>query len=123
MRVPHTVRTVADVIGLEAAVRLSAAAYSNRQVYVPAGVVKPDHRLARVLAPDELRKLQRHFGGELLPFPTLKRAKRERASEIKQLAIMHDMQTSGLTQSAIARKHGVTKQWVARIARKVERGL
>lgn len=108
---------------MDAAVRLASVAYDNRQIYVPAGNVRPDHRLARVLAPDELRTLQRHFGGELLPFPTLKRARRERASQIKQLAIAKDIQTSGLTQTAIALKHGVTKQWVARIARKIERGL
>jgi hypothetical protein len=114
MRVPHTVRTVADVIGLEAAVRLSGAAYANRQVYVPAGVVKPDHRLARVLAPDELRKLQRHFGGELLPFPTLRRAKRQRMTERKAKAIRADIK-AGLPSVEIARKHKVSDKYVYRI--------
>lgn len=122
MRVPHTIRTVADVIGMEAAVRLARAAYSNRQVYVPAGRIGPEHRISRVLMPDEVRSLQNHFGGELLPFPTLRGAKRDRASQLKQREIAADIKAGAMTHSAIARKHGVSKQWVHRVARKIESG-
>ena len=119
MRIPHTVRTVADVIGMDAAVRLAATAYSNRQVYVPAGDVGPDHRLYRVLMPAELRNLQRHFGGELLPFPTLRGAKRQRIAERKADAIRADI-AKGMTTAEIAARHRVSGQYVRRIRTKGE---
>lgn len=114
MRVPHTIRTVADVIGMDAAVRLAGAAYDNRLVYVPAGNVGPEHRLSRVLKPDEVRTLQKHFGGELLPFPTLRQAKRQRMTERKAKAIRADIK-AGLPSVEIARKHKVSDKYVYRI--------
>ena len=43
MRVPNTVRTVAEVIGMDAAVRLLAAPGKNQCVYIPQHI-KPGHR-------------------------------------------------------------------------------
>lgn len=117
MRVPNTVRNVADVIGMEAAVRLAGAAYSNRQVYVPAGNVGPEHRLLRVLNHSEVRTLQNHFGGVLLPFPTLRRAKRQRIAERKADAIQSDI-AKGMSTAEIAAKHRVSGQYVRRIRTK-----
>lgn len=119
MRVPRTIRTVADVIGLDAAVRLTSAAYDNRQVYVPAGTISSDHRILRALTRSEARTLQIHFGGEILPFPTLRMAKRQRIAERKADAIRADI-NAGMTSAEIAAKHVVSKQYVRRIRAKGE---
>ena len=110
MRVPLSVRTVAEVIGMDAAVRLMRASYSNRQVYIPARDMQ-GHRLAEVLAPDELRALRRHFGGELLAYPRASAIKRRLAAQRRKASILADLQ-AGLPTQEIARKHGCTTRWV-----------
>lgn len=116
MRVPLTVRTVAEVIGMPGAVRLLQAPGKNESVYVPQRI-KPDHRLASILQPDELTALQRTFGGELLPYPSARGMRRRRAAERKAQAIQQDI-TAGLTTSEIAAKHDVSESYVRRIRSK-----
>jgi hypothetical protein len=117
MRVPLTVRTVAEVIGMPGAVRLLQAPGKNESVYVPQQRIKPDHRLASILQPHELTALQRTFGGELLPYPSARGMRRRRAAERKAHAIQQDI-TAGLTTSEIAAKHDVSESYVRRIRSK-----
>lgn len=113
MRVPHTVRTVAEVIGMPGAVRLLAAPGKNECVYIPQRLT-PGHRLTTLLEPAELTALQRTFGGELLPYPSARWIKRRIAAERKAQAIRADI-AAGLTTAEIATKHGVSGQYVRRI--------
>ncbi len=116
MRVPHTVRTVAEVIGMPGAVRLMQASNDWRYIYVPAKA-GPGHKLASVLNPDELTALQRTFGGELLPYPSARGIRRKRAAERKAQAIQQDI-TAGMTACEIAAKRGVSERYVRRIRTK-----
>lgn len=116
MRVPHTVRTVAEVIGMDAAVRLLQAPGKNECVYIPQRI-KPGHRLTTILQPDELTALQRTFGGELLPYPSARGMRRRRAAERKAQAIQQDV-SDGISASEIAAKHGVSERYVRRIRAK-----
>jgi hypothetical protein len=116
MRIPHTVRTVADVIGMDAAVRLIKVSYDNRQLYVPARDIA-NHRLSTVLQPDELTALRRTFGGELLPYPSARGIMRRRKAQRKTEAIQHDI-ASGLTTAEIAVRHGVSERYIRRIRSK-----
>jgi hypothetical protein len=116
MRVPPSVRSVADVIGLDAAVRLMRATYENRQVYVPARDVK-DHRLSGILHPDEFKALKRVFGGELLPYPSARGVKRKIAAERKAQAILSDIE-QGMSSKEIAAKQGVSCRYVRRLRAK-----
>jgi hypothetical protein len=116
MRVPSSVRTVAEVIGMDAAVRLMRATYGNRQVYVPARDIS-DHRLASVLRPDELSALRRTFGGELLPYPSARGTKRRIEAERRTQAIQQDIEANMPTRE-IAAKHGVSERYVRRFKAK-----
>lgn len=119
MRVPLTVRTVADVIGMDAAVRLMQVAYTSphsdggSKLYVPAREIA-DHKLATVLQPSELRAITRAFGGELLSYPSARGMKRRIAAERKAKAIRDDI-AQGLSTADIVAKHGVSAQYVRRI--------
>jgi len=113
MRIPPSVRSVADVIGMEGAVRLMQATTSNRQIYIPAKEVGA-HHLASVLRPDELRMLCREFGGSLMHYPSARSMKRRRATQIKAQAIMQDLR-AGRKLSEVAIKHGVSCQYVSRL--------
>lgn len=117
MRVPSSVRSVAEVIGMDAAVRLMRAAYDNRQVYVPASDIQPGHRLHEVLKPDEVTALRRTFGGELLPYPSAKGVKRRIAAERKARAIREDIMAS-IPVRYIAVKHGVSERYIRRLRSK-----
>jgi transposase-like protein len=123
MRVPHSVRSVAEAIGLDAAVRLMRASYKSPhtdgggKVYVPASDIPPGHRLHEVLTADELTALRRTFGGELLPYPSSRGVKRRIAAERRARAILLDIQ-AGVSSSEIAAKHGVSSQYVRRIRSK-----
>ena len=116
MRVPLTVRTVAEVIGMDAAVRLLQAPGKNECVYIPQRI-KPGHRLTTILQPSELTALQRTFGGELLPYPSARGMRRRRAAERKGQAIQQHI-TAGLTTSEIAAKYDVSERYVRRIRSK-----
>jgi hypothetical protein len=113
MRIPPNVRSVAEVIGMDAAVRLIGQSYPNRQIYVPARE-HPGHRLSSVLAPHELTALQRTFGGELLTYPSARGIKRRIKAERKAQAIREDI-GNGLATIEIAAKHGVSDSYVRRI--------
>lgn len=119
MRIPLTVRTVADVIGMDAAVRLMQVAYTpprsdgGSKLYVPAREIA-DHKLATVLQPSELRAITRAFGGELLSYPSARGVKRRIAAERKAKAIRDDI-ASGLSTAEIVAKHSVSGQYVRRI--------
>lgn len=117
MRVPSSVRSVAEVIGMDAAVRLMRASYDNRQVYVPASDIQPGHRLHEVLKPDEVTALRRTFGGELLPYPSAKGVKRRIAAERRARAIREDIIAS-IPVREIATKHRVSERYVRRIRSK-----
>jgi hypothetical protein len=122
MRVPLTVRTVADVIGMDAAVRLMQVAYTSphtdggSKLYVPAREIA-GHRLARVLQPHELKAITRAFGGELLSYPSARGIKRRIAAQRKAEAIMTEI-NAGLSTVEIAAKHKVSTQYVRRIRTK-----
>lgn len=122
MRVPHSVRSVAQVIGMDAAVRLMQASYKSPhtdgggKLYIPARDIA-DHRLTRVLQPDEMTALRRTFGGELLPYPSARGMKRKIAAERRARAILLDIQ-AGVPTSEIAAKHNVSGQYVRRIRSK-----
>lgn len=118
MRIPSSVRTVADVIGLDAAVRLMRVAYSppNGQgstLYIPSRET-PRHRLTTVLQPSEYRAITRAFGGELLSYPSARGMKRKIKAERKAEAIKRDI-TSGLSTAEITAKHKVSVQYVSRL--------
>ena len=119
MRIPLTVRTVADVIGMDAAVRLMQVAYTpphsdgGSKLYVPAREIA-DHKLARVLEPHELKAITRAFGGELLSYPSARGMKRRIAAERKAKAIRDDI-ASRLSTAEIATKYAVSAQYVRRI--------
>lgn len=115
MRIPSTVRMVAEVIGMDAAVRLMQASYPNGQVYVPAGNISPQHRLATFLQPDELTRLQRHFAGELIPYATARGAKRAVRAERRRKRMV-EMLDQGLTPRQIAQALGCSPD-VARVMR------
>jgi hypothetical protein len=108
---------VADVIGMDAAVRLTQAAYGNNQLYVPARDIGPGHRLARALKPDELRTLQRHFGGELLPYATARGARRTVKAERKRRRIL-ELHGQALSVAAIAREVCCSEWYARRVLRK-----
>jgi hypothetical protein len=116
MRIPQNVRSVAEVIGMDAAVRLIGASYPNRQLYIPARQ-QPGHRLASVLQPAELSALQRTFGGELLSYPSARGLKRRIKAQRKAQAIRSDI-ADGIPIKSIADKHGVSEQYVRRIRTK-----
>lgn len=116
MRVPHNVRTVAEIIGMDAAVRLMRATSPNRQVYIPARDIA-NHPLLRVLQPSELTALRRTFGGELLPYPSGRGLKRRLAAQRKAEAIMTEI-NAGLSTAEIAIKYAVSAQYVRRIRTK-----
>ena len=116
MRVPNTVRTVAEVIGMDAAVRLLAAPGKNQCVYIPQHI-KPAHRLTTILREPELKAMQRMFGGELLPYPSARGVKRRIKAERKAQAIRSAI-AEGLTTAEIAAKHGVSERFVRRIRNK-----
>jgi hypothetical protein len=124
MRIPRTVRTVADVIGLPAAVRLMRVAYKSphsdggSKLYVPSSGTL-DHRLTSVLQPDEFKALTRTFGGELLSYPSARGMRRRIKAERKAEAIREDI-AKGLPTAEIARKHGVSDKYVYRIRSKGE---
>jgi hypothetical protein len=116
MRVPHNVRTVAEIIGMDAAVRLMRATSPNRLVYIPARDIA-NHPLSRVLQPSELKALRRTFGGELLPYPSGRGIKRRLAAQRKAEAILAAI-ASGLCTAEIAIKYAVSAQYVRRIRTK-----
>jgi hypothetical protein len=113
MRIPPSVRNVAEVIGMEGAVRLMQVTKSNRQIYIPAKEVGA-HHLSSVLRPDEIRLLCREFGGSLMHYPSGRSMKRRRATQIKAQAIMKDV-SAGRKLNEVAMKHGVSPQYVSRL--------
>lgn len=117
MRVPSTVRTVAEVIGMDAAVRLMQVTGRNDSVYVPAREIPQGHRLLSALSLDEARKLQQHFGGELLPYAKRQGARRKRQAEIRASAIkaMHER---GRSSADIAASLGCSVRYVRRVISK-----
>ena len=118
MRIPSTVRTVADVIGLAAAVRLMQVTYrppngQGGSLYIPARET-PGHKLATVLQPSEMRAITRAFGGELLSYPSARGMKRKIKAERKARGIQQDIVT-GIATADIAAKHNVSCRYVSRI--------
>ena len=116
MRVPSSVRSVAEVIGMDAAFRLMRATGSNYAVYIPAGSIPPSHRLASILKPEELRGLQLHFGGELLPYARLIGQTKARQAELRVMRI-RAMHAQGQAISAIAQDVGCSWHYVRRVIR------
>lgn len=117
MRVPPSVRMVADIIGLEAAVRLTQAVGRNSAVYVPSSPIAPDHRLARILQPRELSALQSHYGGDFIPLPSARGIKRKVKAERRRLRIL-ELSGEGMTPSAVALAVGCSRQYAERVIKR-----
>ena len=116
MRIPRTVKTVAEVIGMDAAIRLAQVSRNN-QVYVPATRLRPDHPLTSVLQPGELQALQRHFGGELMSYASASGLRRKVATDRRRQAIVQGLQ-AGLSHHEIADRVRCTWRHVRRVARR-----
>lgn len=110
---------VADVIGMEAAVRLIPLTGKNNAIYVPCRPVRPGHRLAQVLRPDELRKLQQHFGGELMSYVD-ERGAHKIANANRRRARILTLARRGLPPSAIAADVGCSRWFASKTIRRAE---
>ena len=121
MRVPQSVRDIADVIGTPLALRLEAIARPDHRskkrrgykVRIPSGNMGEDHPLVSTIGRDPAEKLRRHFGGETMPFPARSVRSIKRAIEIARGS------TEGLTVSELAQRHGVGERTVIRALEKV----
>ena len=86
MRLPQSVRDIADVIGTPLALRLEAIATPDHKskrrrgfrVRIPSTSMGSDHPLVNAIGHDAAERLRRHFGGETMPFParTVRRVNR-----------------------------------------------
>jgi len=115
MRIPTSVRMVAEVIGLDAAVRLIPLTGKNNAIYVPANPVKPGHRLSAVLEPDELRKLQRHFGGELMNYVDERGAQKIALANRRRAQIIALSRRGTMSKAEIAREVGCARSLVVKV--------
>lgn len=98
MRIPQNVRAVANLIGMESAVRLIHATHSNGAIYIPHGdkpsLLRSSRQIKDLIPAADVAVLQREYGGELLAYPTRKGAQRMAASmrkvqRIKSMAAHH----------------------------------
>ncbi len=108
---PDSLAEIVEAIGFEATLAL-VERFGGIPIYLPkdAERIKIDHPLARLLGLDAARRLARARPYELLHVPRATRYLRE----IRNLALRRDY--SEASASAVARKYGLTRRQVFRVA-------
>lgn len=107
MQLPETFHEFERVIGRLPALRL-AKATKDRRIYIPITPITPGHIIEKSIGPEAATKLQKHFGGELMPYP-----QKRVMAYLRHLRIAREWQ-AGRTVEQIAASHGVTERTVYR---------
>lgn len=107
---PRLLRDIADIIGLDAALKL-VRAYSGLRLYIPERA-HAGHPVAQIIGVENLQKLANIYGRENLSLPKIDAADRQ----IKHHTV-HALRASGIPVKHVARETGYTERRIYQLER------
>lgn len=113
---PPTLREIAEVAGMDAALRI-AEHYGGVRLDMPARQ-GARHRLASLVGEEAASRLAAHYHGEEIQVPRAARA--ARALYYQSIAERYQ---AGASAARLAREHGCTERWIYQVVRRQRESL